>query len=276
VGDIGVFVGGVGQLYQGDLDVGRVVVERLGDLGQGVVAEELHYGAVAVAQRLEELAPHTLIIVGAEPRGRPPATVERRWIERSVLTPEDVHGAVSDAVQGYVAIDLVLDVATGLDALPPRVVAIEVEPVRTESDPTLSPEVEAGLEEMLELVRIEIVRAPMMALAAEIRAELADGHLEDRFAELAEEPSEDRLAGLAEEPSERSASLDALYSLLAELATVDRTGRWGRTFAERDRLRYAIAEGDSAEGMRHLDWGLWWTLIEELDRLQGSEIPAEP
>jgi hypothetical protein len=261
VGEIGVFVGGVGQLYQGDLDVGRVLIDRLGDLGAGVVAEELHYGAVAVAQRIEDVAPHTLILVGAEVRGRVPGTVERRWLERSVLTPERVHGAVSDAVQGYVAIDLVLDVANGLGVLPPRVIAIEVEPVRTASDPSLSPEVEAALGEMLELVRSEARRAPMLALAAEIRAELADGHLDGGTS----------LEGLIG----RSRSLDALESLLAELWTVDRTGRWGRTFAERDRLRYAIADGDSAEGMRNLDWGLSWTLIEELDRLQGLEISTD-
>jgi hypothetical protein len=247
VGEIGVFVGGVGQLYQGDLDVGRILVDRLGDLGPGVTAEELHYGAVAVAQRLADLAPHTLILAGADPRGRPPATVERRRLERAVLTPADVHGAVSDAVQGYVAIDLVLDVANGLDALPPRVISIEVEPVRTESDPTLSAEVEAAIPELLELIRAEVRRAPLLALTAEIRTELTDGHL-------------------APGPT-----VDALHALLDELDVLDREGRWGRTSSERDRLRYAIAAGESSDGMRHLDWGLWWTLIEELDRLQSVE-----
>jgi hypothetical protein len=244
---IGVFVGGVGQLYQGDLDAGRVLVERLGALPPGAVAEELHYGAVAVAQRLEDTAPHTLILIGAEPRGRPPATVERRRLEPAVLTPEDVHGAVSDAVQGYVAIDLVLDVANGFGALPPRVVAIEVEPVTTQFDPTLSPEVDAVLPELLRLVHAEVRRAPVLALAAEIRAELADGHLAP------------------------GAALAAMDALLGELAILDREGRWGRTSSERDRLRQAVSAGDAGDGMRHLDWGLWWTLIEELDRLQAIE-----
>jgi hypothetical protein len=252
VGDIGVLVGGVGQLYQGDLDVGRVLLDRLGDLGEGVAAEELHYGAVAVAQRIEDLAPHTLIIAGAEARGRAPATVERRRVTPSALSAEDVHGAVSDAVQGYVAIDLVLDVANGLGVLPPRVVVVEVEPLRTGSDPSLSPEVEDALAEMAELVRAEARRAPMLALAGEIRAELADAHVQP------------------------SAASEALISLLRELETVDHEGRWGRTLAERDRLRFAIAAGDAGEGMRHLDWALWWTLIEALDRLQGDGVAVDP
>ena len=62
-----ILVGGVGELYQGDLDLGRRAVERLGteDLGPGVLVEELHYGAVAVAQRLEDLRPDLLILIGA-------------------------------------------------------------------------------------------------------------------------------------------------------------------------------------------------------------------
>jgi hypothetical protein len=243
----GVVVGGVSQLYQGDLDLGRIVVERLGDLGPGVAVEDLHYGAVAVAQRLQDLGAHTLVVVGAEVRGRPPGTVERRRIDPPALSPADLHGAVSDAVQGYVGIDLVIDVAAGLEALPGRVVAIEVEPVGTGVDPHLSPQVAGLLDEVLDLVRAEVRRAPVLALADEIAAELADGHVE---------------GGMA---------LDALRSLLAELRLVDREGRWGRTFAERDRLRYAIAAGEAVEGMRHLDWGLWWTLVEALDRLQGEE-----
>ncbi len=64
---ISVLVGGVGELYQGDLDVGRQVIEGLAgeDLGAHVAVEDLHYGAVAVAQRLDEVQPSTLVLVGA-------------------------------------------------------------------------------------------------------------------------------------------------------------------------------------------------------------------
>ena len=62
-----VLVGGVSELFQGDLDLGRLAVARLldEDLGPGVLVEDLHYGAVAVAQRLEEVRPDTLVLVGA-------------------------------------------------------------------------------------------------------------------------------------------------------------------------------------------------------------------
>ncbi|MGH9281391.1 MAG: hypothetical protein ACRD0S_00475, partial [Acidimicrobiales bacterium] len=75
---VAVLVGGVGELYQGDLDLGRVAVERLAQeaLGDHVAVEDLHYGAVAVAQRLEELRPAHLVLVGGVARDRAPGTVE--------------------------------------------------------------------------------------------------------------------------------------------------------------------------------------------------------
>ena len=151
-----ILVGGVGQLYQGDLDFGRVALERLGDIGPGIVVEDLSYGAVAVAQRLEELAPERLVLVGAVARGRPPGTVERRAVT-TVAAPEQVQRSVADAVTGYVHIDLVLDVAGGLGVLPADTVVVEVEPATVEPSVRLSPVIERALDEALALVRAELL-----------------------------------------------------------------------------------------------------------------------
>lgn len=151
-------IGGVGQLYQGDLDVGRIAVERLEaeELGAGVVVEDLHYGAVAVAQHLNEICPATVVLVGAERRGRRPATVERRPIPPVQMAPAQVQAAVGDAVTGYVGLHLLIEVTRGLGALPERTVAIEVEPACTEPSEALSPEVGAALEAALGMVRAEV------------------------------------------------------------------------------------------------------------------------
>ena len=153
-----VLVGGVAQLYQGDLDLGRRAAELLAldDLGPDVVVEDLSYGAVAVAQRLQELRPEALVLVGAERRGRPPGTVERREVQPTRRTPAEIQGAVADAVSGYVSIDLVIDVAHGFGALPDRTVAVEVEPAEVEPSEWLSAAAEGALEEALRLVRVEI------------------------------------------------------------------------------------------------------------------------
>jgi hypothetical protein len=238
-----VLVGGVSQLYQGDLDLGRRAVEQLAQApaGQGVAVEDLHYGAVAVAQRLEELRPQALILVGAEARGRTPGTVERR---RARPRTGDAQTAIAEAVQGYVSIDLVVDVAAGLGALPGRVVAVEVEPASTATSLDLSVPGRLGLERALQLVREELRRTPLLLLAADVRHELArDGRVV-------------------------SPALVTMRALLDELARFDDDGRWGHTFAQRDRLRARLAAGQTGEEMTALDWGLWWNLIEELDRLQ--------
>jgi Ni,Fe-hydrogenase maturation factor len=246
---VAVLVGGVGQLYQGDLDLGRLAVERLTAeaLGPDVLVEELHYGAVAVVQRLQELRPGALVLVGAVARGRPPGAVERRPIRDLRLPPERVQRAVGDAVTGYVTLDLLVEVAAGLGALPTRTTAIEAEPARTGPAERLSEQAEAALETALGLVRAELRRIPLLELADQLRA---------RSHEVRLEPAP---------------ALDVLRGLLAELEGLDRHGRWGATFSLRDRLRRRIADGDTGFGMDHLDWGLWWALIEELDRLQPLE-----
>ena len=246
---VAVLVGGVSQLFQGDLDLGRLAVEQLAaeDLGHGVLVEDLHYGAVAVAQRLQEVQPAALVLVGAEQRGRSPGAVTRRHATASAA---NLQAAVADAVQGYVSIDLVVDVAAGLDALPERVVAVEVEPASTATSEELSAPARRGLVGALAVVRQEVQRSPVLLLATEIRAALADH-------------------ALAPSPA-----LRVTEQLLDELARLDRDGRWGRTFGLRDQLRSAIAAGMTGEGMTHLDWGLWWTLIEALDRLQRAEATA--
>lgn len=244
-----IFVGGVSELFQSDLDVGRLAIDRLQDetWGPGVMVEELHYGAVAVAQRLEDVQPHVLVLVSAVARQRPVGTVERRRIYPPVLSQADLQAAVGDAVTGYVHVDLVIDVASGLGVLPARTVSIEVEPERTSSGEGLSPSATSGLEVALDLVREEVDRAPLLDLVDDLR-----GWVEG-----------DRL-----EPSEPQA---VMRRILAELVLLDRAGRWGRTFALRDELRLSLAHEFSSEAMDHRDWALWWALIEELDRLEARE-----
>jgi Ni,Fe-hydrogenase maturation factor len=121
-----------------------------------VLVEELSYGAVAVAQRLEDLRPAALIVVGAAERGREPGTVERRALAGAALPVEEAQLAVGDAVTGYVSIDLLVDVARALGALPADAVAIEVEPASTAVSEELSTQAAAGLDEALELVRAEV------------------------------------------------------------------------------------------------------------------------
>lgn len=157
-------VGGVAELFQGDLDVGRRAVEQLQREGFGqqpggteVVLEELHYGAVAVAQRIEELQPSTLVLLGAVRRGRLVGSVCRRLVSAPRLTPAELQVAIGDAVTGYVGIDLVVEVASALGVLPARTVAIELEPESVAPGDRLTDSATRGLATMLALTRHEVL-----------------------------------------------------------------------------------------------------------------------
>ena len=155
-----ILVGGVAELFQGDLDLGRRAVLRLldEDLGDGVEVEELSYGAVAVAQRLEELEPEALVLVAAHRRDRAPGSVHRREVRAPQLTPAELQLGVGAAVTGYVSVDLLVEVAAALGALPPATVCVEVEPASVEPSDALTPAAEAALEEALAAVRAEVRR----------------------------------------------------------------------------------------------------------------------
>jgi hydrogenase maturation protease len=241
-----VLIGGVGELYQSDLDLGRHAVERLAgaDLGPDVVVEELHYGAVAVAQRLQDLQPESLLLVGAVEWGGAPGEMRRRLVRDPAPDPEDVQAAVRDAAVGYVGIDLLLDVCAGFGVLPSRTVVLEVQPARTGPGDEMSPEARAALHQVVAAVRAELRRRPLTEVVTALH---------------------ERCAGDRLEPSP---ALTTMRELLGELDELDRTGHWGAAFARRDRLRLDIAGNRTSDGMEHLDWALWWALIEELDRLQ--------
>ena len=153
-----ILVGGVAELFQGDLDLGRLAVMRLAaeDLGEDVVVEELSYGGVAVAQHLEDLRPDVLVLVAAHARGRIPGTVERREVGEPELTPAELQLAVGDAVTGYVTIDLLIEVAQAFGVLPARTVCFEVEPASVQPSEQLTAEAEGGLAQALDLVRAEV------------------------------------------------------------------------------------------------------------------------
>lgn len=248
-----ILVGGVGELYQGDLDMGRLVIERLRELAlpRGTVLEDLHYGAIAVTQLLEEVAPDVLVLVGAKRRHREPTSIHRRVVADLDLDPADVQTSVSDAGTGYVDLDLVVDVAWGLGALPERTVVVEVEPAETGPGEGLSTQLEQALPVVTERVRDEVERAGLFDLAERLRPRLERGVLEP------------------------SPMTEALGELVAGLDQLAEHGTWGGTLAARDRVRLAISEGRTSPGMDHGDWAMVWALVEEVERLARLEVERD-
>jgi hydrogenase maturation protease len=156
-----VLVGGVGELWQGDLDLGRRAVELLSqqDLGRRVAVEDFFYGALHVADLLADRRPAVLVVIGAARRGRPAGTVERRVVTPFGMTPEAAQRSMHDALTGFVSIDLLLEVSAAFDALPAETVVIEVEPATNMPSYELSPTCRPALTEALDLVRTEVRQA---------------------------------------------------------------------------------------------------------------------
>jgi hydrogenase maturation protease len=247
-----IVVGGVSQLYQGDLDLGRHVVESLRSLGWSpdVIVEDFHYGAVAVSQQLDDLEPDVLILVGAEERGRLPGTIKRTRVDRSVPDVAQARESVEAAVTGYVTIDLIIDVIKAFGSAPGRIVVYEVEPKITGPSSEMSEEAVEALRVVVGALRREVELTPLFVLCDDLRRTLSDHRLDE------------------------SSSMRSLMDMVAQLEIVEESGAWGKVFSLRDRLRLEISRGETSENISHLDWSLWWSLIEELDRLQREEAVA--
>lgn len=245
-----VLVGGVGELFQSDLDLGRLVVNHLmaEEFPRGVYVEDLSYGAIPFTHRLMELQPHVLILVGSKQRDREPGSIHRRRVDGVDRTPEQLQTAVGDAYVGYVDLDLAVDVAFALDLLPPRTVVIEVEAAEVGPSDQLSPSGKAAMAPTASAVRREIILAPLFDLIRQLRPRLEPDVLEP------------------------SRLLDALQELLGHLDILDDEGRWAGTFNAKDHVNLAISSGDTSTDMDHGDWGMVWGLVEELTRLQSLSV----
>ena len=154
-----VLVGGIGLPWLRDLDFGTQFVRRVEDLDWpgGVIVEDLSYAAHRVLHRLQEVAPRKVVLVGAMPRDvDPPGTVRRYPLDLTPPTDEEVHDRLSEAVGGIIDLDHTLAVVRYWKGFPPDTVVIEVEPGDRSFGLGFSDEVEAVVDQVLEMVRQEL------------------------------------------------------------------------------------------------------------------------
>lgn len=154
-----VLVGGIGYRNLSDHSVGVMVVDELSQRAwpDNVLVEDVSYGPVAVAQRLDDEPRdrriERIIAVSAVSRGdRLPGTISAyRWDQ--VLPPPDVvQQAVTEAVTGVIAMDNTLIVCRQFGALPDDAIVVEVEPLLEQSGETFSPAIAEIVGELRDLV----------------------------------------------------------------------------------------------------------------------------
>ena len=155
-----VLVGGIGYRNLTDHSAGVLVVDELARRSwpAHVSVEELSYGPIAVVQRLDDETGDRrfgrLIAVSSVARGgeRVPGTFTAyRW-DQVLPSPDDVQGAVAEAVTGVIAMDNTLVVCRQFGSLPLDAVVVEIEPLWEESGEEMSPAVTAIFDELCALV----------------------------------------------------------------------------------------------------------------------------
>ncbi|HJV08964.1 MAG TPA: SpoIIE family protein phosphatase [Acidimicrobiales bacterium] len=140
------FVGSFGRPGMRDLDFGRQLVECLQelDLPAGVVVEILPCSAPLVLNRLQELRPARVVLLGAVARGDDAGTVRRyRLVDMSLVD-----------------LDHTLAFARQWGGLPADTVVIEVEPDEIELAPGFSDALAGAFDPVLDMVREELDDLP--------------------------------------------------------------------------------------------------------------------
>ncbi|HVL05267.1 MAG TPA: SpoIIE family protein phosphatase [Acidimicrobiales bacterium] len=136
------FVGSFGKPGMRDLDFGRQVVDCLQQLDwpEGVVVEELPCSPALILNRLQELRPSKVVLLGAVVRDEVAGAV-RRYAFHHALVPD---------------VDHTLSVARQWGGLPADTVIIEVEPADTGYGPGFSEELVGSFDPILDMVREEL------------------------------------------------------------------------------------------------------------------------
>ena len=152
-------VGGIGLPWLRDLDYGTQWVNRVAHHSwpDHVLIEDMSYAAHRVLDRLQEIRPSKVILVGCMPRREDsPGTIRRYKLDLTPPDDEEVHERLSEAATGIIDLDHTLAVARYYRQFPDDTVVIEVEPADDSFGLGFSDAVEATVDEVLELVRREL------------------------------------------------------------------------------------------------------------------------
>ena len=162
---MGTLIGAIGYRQLRDHSVPFAILDRLEaeDLGADVTVEDVSYNPVALMQWLQGDAKgkfeRAIFVAAVERAGRAPGSVDAyRW-DGVLPSDELIQQAVADAVTGIISLDNTLVVAGYFKALPQQVAVVEIEPREHEFGTELSPEVTAGVETALALIRM-LARSP--------------------------------------------------------------------------------------------------------------------
>jgi hydrogenase maturation protease len=154
-----VLVGGIGLPWLRDLDFGTQFVRRVEKLDwpDDVIVDDLSYAAHRVLHTLQDLRPEKVVLVGAMPRDvDPPGTIRRYKLDLTPPEMDEVADRLGEAVTGIIDLDHTLAVVRYWNGFPPDTVVIEIEPSDRAFGLGFSPEIEARVDTILQMVQEEV------------------------------------------------------------------------------------------------------------------------
>ncbi len=153
-----ILVGTVGYHNLRNHSIGPILLPKLRRLSwpPGVEVEELNWGPVAVAQRLQAERPpfDRIVLIGARPGELEEGTITPyRW-EGGVPEPEELQARMGEAVSGVISVDNLLVVGQHRDVWPSEVYLIDVAPgLGQEEGPEPALRIKARIPRILRLAR---------------------------------------------------------------------------------------------------------------------------
>jgi len=156
-------IGGIGLPWLRDLDFGTQFVRRVEGLDwpEHVLVEDLSFAAHRVLDRINEIGPSRVVLVGCMPREvDPPGTVRRYLLDLTPPPDQEVHDRLAEAAGGIIDLDHTLAVVRYWKGFPEGTIVIEVEPGDRSFGLGFSPEVEGVVDEVLAMVQEEVAKPP--------------------------------------------------------------------------------------------------------------------
>ena len=156
-----VLVGGIGLPWLRDLDFGTQFVRRIEGLEwpDNVLVEDLSFAAHRALDRLQEVKPSRVVLVGCMPREEdPPGTIRRYQLDLTPPPDEEVHDRLGEAAGGIIDLDHTLAVCRYWKGFPEDTTVIEIEPGDRSFGLGFSPEVEEVVDTVLAMVQEEVAK----------------------------------------------------------------------------------------------------------------------
>ena len=152
-----VLIGAIGYFNLRDYSIGPKLLAQLKKIQwpPGIEVDELNWGPIAIVQQFQSLPdPYDRVIfLTARSCGRPVGTITLRQWNGVLPDEENIQSRISEAVTGVISADNLLIIGEHFKIWPEEVFVVDVEPGKEEMGETFTPEVEAVIDDVLEIIQ---------------------------------------------------------------------------------------------------------------------------